>query len=229
MSAHTPTWDDVLAAGVKAQRLIPGSVAVGGTACALYARHRFSQDTDHLVPGLKDRYEDVRSTLEQSREWKTARLQPPVLILGSIDGVQVGFRQPRRMDTIATMVIETGGGPLVVPTLDELIGMKAYLAYSRNALRDYLDLAALSGLAPREAIVASLLQSDARYGHLQTSSVALEIAKALSDPHPFDLDQIDLGEYKDLSPEWRSWPKIKEVCKQLGSALGEALISGEPS
>jgi hypothetical protein len=94
------SWDDILRAGVRAQQLIPGCVAVGGTAAALYARHRISMDTDHLLPNLSAKFDDALQTLEASPDWKTARTQRPVLILGSIVGVEVGYRQQRRPGTI---------------------------------------------------------------------------------------------------------------------------------
>lgn len=220
------TWQDVLAAGVAAQRVVPGCVAVGGSAAALYARHRFSSDTDHLLPDLRTRFDEVRERLELEPDWKTARVQPPVLILGSFRDVEVRFRQSRRRDAIETVAIQTDAGPLVVPTLDEMIGMKAYMAYSRNATRDYLDLAALATIAGEAATTEALLKSDDRYGHLQQASVGLEIAKALSDPRPFDLDAVDLKDYKGLLPEWRDWPRVARICGEAGERLAARLVIG---
>ncbi|HZL35969.1 MAG TPA: hypothetical protein VFC78_11705 [Tepidisphaeraceae bacterium] len=37
-----PELADVVRAGVKAAREVPGAVAVGGTVCSLYAAHRVS-------------------------------------------------------------------------------------------------------------------------------------------------------------------------------------------
>jgi hypothetical protein len=222
-------WEAVLEAGVKAQRLVAGSIAVGGTEGALYAHHRFSQDTDHLVTALRERFDEVRDRLEANPEWKTARVQPPVLILGSIGGVQVGFRQPRRVDEIETSIVQTPTGPLTVPTLPELIGMKAYLLYSRNALRDYLDFAALASCAGDGVVVAALLKTQSQYGHLQTGSVTLEIAKRLCDPSPFDLDEINLDVYKGVAPEWRSWDRVRDSCIRLGGLLSSRLVLREES
>jgi hypothetical protein len=219
----------VLAAGVKAQRLVPGSVAVGGTAAALYAHHRVSEDTDHLLPDLKDRFDEVREALERSPDWRTNRVQGPVLILGNIEGVQVGFRQARRTDRIETTVMDTAAGPLVVPTLDEMIGMKAYMLYSRNAVRDYLDFAALSQCTDEASVLGALLKSDQRYGHLQTSSAALEIAKRLAAAKPYDLGDVDLARYKGLTAEWRSWSKAEGICRHFGALLGSRLTYGANS
>lgn len=222
--AEQKEWNEIISAGIKAQTLIEGSIAVGGTAAALYAGHRISRDTDHLLMSLRDNFDEVLEKLGESPEWKLARTKKPVLILGSINEVEVGFRQSRRKKLIETTVIETAYGNLTVPTLDELIGMKAYLAYSRNATRDYLDFAALSGCVTEGEVLESLLKLDERYGELQTASVGLEVAKALTESEPYDLDEIDLSKYKTLAAEWRSWNKIEETCRRFGILLGKSLV-----
>lgn len=217
-------WNEILAAGIKAQELIDGCIAVGGTAAALYADHRVSRDTDHLLMSLKVNFDEVLEKLSESPDWKLARTKKPVLILGSINDVEVGFRQSRRTKPIETNTIETDYGKLIVPTLEELIGMKAYLTYSRNATRDFLDFAALSECVSEQEVLDSLLKLDFRYGELQTASVALEVAKALSEAAPFDLDEVDLRNYKTLSEEWRYWSKIETICNRFGVLLGEKLV-----
>ena len=217
-------WREVLKAGVEAQRLVPGAVCVGGTAAALYAEHRHSHDTDHLLSTLRSEFEAIRSALESQPEWKTARVQPPVLILGSIGGVEVGFRQLKRSLPVETRRIETLEGPLVVPTLDELICMKAFLAYDRNVTRDYLDFAALTECLSETEVVESLLKLDVRYGTLQSASVGLEVAKALSAGAPYDLNEAELPRYKGLTAKWHRWDATRDICQRFGALLGEALI-----
>ena len=56
-SAEQKEWDEIIRAGIKAQELIEGSIAVGGTASALYAKHRISRDTDHLLMSLKENFQ----------------------------------------------------------------------------------------------------------------------------------------------------------------------------
>ena len=222
-----PEWSGILKAGVQAQLWVPGAVCVGGTAAALYAGHRLSQATDHLMSGLRGHFEEVRTRLEARPEWKTARVNPPVLILGTIGGVEVGFRQLKRALPIETQSVQTDAGPLVIPTLDEMIGMKAFLAYDRNATRDYLDFAALSECASPEAVLDSLLKLDIRYGSLQTASAALEVAKALCAAAPFDLDELELPRYKGLTAKWHRWETTRALCQRFGVLLGEALVKGK--
>mgnify|MGYP007080472276 CR=1 FL=1 len=224
--ARAVEWAGILRAGVQAQRLVPGAVCVGGTAAALYAGHRVSLDTDHLLTELRDHFEDVRARLEAQPGWKTARVNPPVLILGSIGGVEVGFRQLKRSLPLETQTWLTEAGPLVVPTLDEMLGMKAFLAYDRNATRDYLDFAALTECASPPTVLDALLKLDARYGALQTASVGLEVAKALCAAAPFDLDESELPRYKELTEKWHRWETTRTICQRFGVLLGEALVQG---
>jgi hypothetical protein len=217
-------WEAIIAAGVVAQNLIQDGIAVGGTAASLYAGHRLSNDTDHLLMNLRDKFDEVLDKLGESPEWKTARLKRPVLILGSINGIEVGFRQSKRSVPIETVTVTTPYGDLVIPTLDEMLGMKAFLSYQRNTVRDFLDFAALSECTSKDEVLASLLKLDDRYGELQTHSVRLEVARALSNPKPVDFDEVDLSHYKALASEWRDWKRAEKICKRFGVALGEKII-----
>lgn len=217
-------WSKILKAGVRAQQLVPGAVCVGGTAAALYAGHRLSYDTDHLLPTLRDKFAEVRESLESNPEWKTARVNPPVLILGSISDVEVGFRQLRRTLPVESQVFATEVGPLVVPTLDEMLCMKAFLAYDRRATRDFLDFAALSERMSEREVLDSLSKLGRRYQEIQSSSVALEVAKALSASAPFDLDESELPSYKSLSRRWHDWNETETICRRYGVLLGESLL-----
>jgi hypothetical protein len=217
-------WEKVLRAGVEAQKIVPEAVAAGGTAAAIYAHHRMSLDVDHLVSNLRDRFEEVRETLERTPDWKTARVFAPKMILGSLGDVPIGFRQMIRSLPLDSTTTQTPSGPLVIPTLDEMVGMKAYLAYSRRAARDFLDFAALASCAGDVAALASLLRSDERYGELQSDSVGLEIAKALAAPEPFDLESVDLSDYKGVKPPWNKWSHVEGICRSFGERLAEALL-----
>jgi len=43
-------------------------------------------DTDHVLQDLQERFENLLEFLEKHTEWKTARIQPPKLILGNFLG-----------------------------------------------------------------------------------------------------------------------------------------------
>ncbi len=80
MPTKLPDWELVLSAAARLQTILPYAVLVGGTASAIHAGHRFSRDA-------------VLQELESVAGWKTARVQRPVQILGSLDGIETGVRQ----------------------------------------------------------------------------------------------------------------------------------------
>ena len=51
---------EVINAGVRAGREVPGSVALGGTVCALFAHHRLSADIDFVLTDLNERFQEIR-------------------------------------------------------------------------------------------------------------------------------------------------------------------------
>jgi len=136
-------WAAVLDAAARLQRLVPDAVLVGGSAAALHAQHRVSYD-DHVVEDLRSRFDDVLDALEDSQGWVTARLRRPVLILGSLDGVETGVRNLIRTRPLEVESIDVPAGTLRVPTLAEMSRIKAWLCLIRNATRDYLDVVALA-------------------------------------------------------------------------------------
>lgn len=87
-----PDWEQVLSSAAHLQRILPEAVLVGGTASALYAKHRMSADADHVLNNLRSRFDAILVELESVAGWKTARINRPVLILGSLDGIETGVR-----------------------------------------------------------------------------------------------------------------------------------------
>ena len=152
-------WDAVLAAAARLQGLVPETVLVGGSAAALHARHRVSFDDDHVLSDLRSRFDDVLEHLERQDGWVTARLNRPVLILGSLDGIETGIRQLIRTRPLEVEDVEWPGGSVRVPTLDEMLRIKAWLVLRRNATRDYLDVVALADRLGSEAAAGVVLRT----------------------------------------------------------------------
>ena len=144
-TAPLPDWELVLSAAARLQRILPDAVLVGGTASAIHAAHRFSRDADHVLTDMRSRFDDVLKDLESVAGWKTARVQRPVQILGSLDGIETGVRQLIRDEPLQTTVVEFDGGRrITVPTEAEILRIKGVLILKRNATRDYLDFVALA-------------------------------------------------------------------------------------
>ena len=128
-----PEWEALLSSVAHLQTLIPDAVLVGGTAAATYARHRLSVDHDHTLSNLKERFDEILSSLESVAGWETARVRRPVLILGSLDGIETGIRQLIREEPLETDEVEVDGVRLRVPTKEEMFRIKAVLVLKRNA------------------------------------------------------------------------------------------------
>ena len=115
-TALLPDWELVLSSAARLQRILPDAVLVGGTASAIHAEHRFSRDADHVLTDLCSRFDDVLGELESVAGWKTARVQRPVQILGSLDGIETGIRQLIRDAPLETTVVDYRGQRITVPT-----------------------------------------------------------------------------------------------------------------
>lgn len=165
-------WESVLASLCRLQSVLPDAVLVGGTASALYAWHRQSFDHDHILPDLRERFDAVLEKLEAVAGWETARIKRPVLILGSLDGIETGVRQLRRKRPLETTIMSVCDHDIILPTLPEALRIKAFLCLDRNATRDYLDLAALAANIGIEA-AGKALWSMMSFTHKRTGTHGL--------------------------------------------------------
>ena len=214
-----PEWDALLSSVAHLQRILPEAVLVGGTAAALYAHHRVSVDHDHTLGDLKTRFDDVLAQLESVAGWKTARVRRPVRILGSLDGVETGIRQLIREKPLETESLEVGGERLLVPTKSEMLRIKAVLILKRNATRDYLDFVALAEVLGEDGLGSAMRSFDELYPQENGASSLQQLVIQLSNPMPYDLDSMDLSEYKHLKAEYQDWGAIKTMCRKLAELL----------
>jgi hypothetical protein len=216
-TATNEAWEAVLGSLCRLQTILPDAVLVGGTA---------SFDHDHVVPDLRERFDAVLEQLESVAGWETARVRRPVLILGSLDGVETGVRQLRRSRPLETAVMRVGEQDVVLPTLPEVLRIKAFLCLERNATRDYLDLAALTGHLGLEPAGEALWRMDELYPQKNGDvwAVRTQLVMQLAAPPPYDLDSVDLTEYKGVRPPFDQWRHVAEVCGKLSDWLLEACL-----
>ena len=217
-----PDWETLLAHAADLQTKVPGAVLVGGTAAALHARHRFSADHDHVVPDLARIYDHAVAALESTVGWRTRRRVRGKMLLGEAQGIEGGLRNLRRSAPLETVLLRLSGGRRVrVPTVEEMLRVKAFLTVERNATRDYLDVAALSHhLRLRKAARAlepmNVLYADfAGEGGDMLTSLLVKLAR----PDPYDLTDIDLAEYKGIIAPWNDWRAVEKQCHALAVAL----------
>lgn len=229
--APLPDWELVLSSAARLQRILPDAVLVGGTASAIHAKHRFSRDADHVLTDLRDRFDDILAELESVAGWKTARVNRPVQILGSLDGIETGVRQLIRDEPLETTRVDYHGSPISVPTEAEILRIKGVLILRRNATRDYLDFVALADHMGGEKAALALDRFDRLYRQATGESALQQLQVQLANAMPFDLEGIDLGEYKGLDPRWHDWRVVKAACAHLSTVIFDRvcdLESGRP-
>ena len=214
-----PDWEALLSSAAHLQRIVPEAVLVGGTAAASFAHHRVSMDHDHTLTDLRTRFDDVLAKLESVSGWKTARVKRPVLIPGSLDGIETGVRQLIRETPLETETVEISGERLTVPTRAEMLRIKAVLIVRRNATRDYLDFVAMSELIGRDATVSALDRFDSLYPQPNGQSVRQQLQVQLANPLPYDLDETNLAEYKRLKPEYQDWAIVSAKCREIANTI----------
>jgi hypothetical protein len=206
------------------QELVPDAVLVGGTAAALYARHRMSTDHDHVLADLQDRFDLALDALERDGDFVLNRAVPGKIILGELGGIEAGVRQLiRRRPLEAQRVTVPSGREITVPTIAEISRIKGFLIVKRNQMRDYLDLAALSGAFGAVEIGAVLAGIDEYYtdpSHPEDRPVQAQLARQLAVPAPKDHRAIaGLAAYKGLVPRWREWGDVVAECRMLSVHL----------
>lgn len=214
-----PDWERVLSSAAQLQRILPDAVLVGGTASAIHAAHRFSRDADHVLTDLRGRFDEVLQQLESVAGWKTARVQRPVQILGSLDGIETGVRQLIRDEPLQTTVVDFQGERITVPTEAEILRIKGVLILKRNATRDYLDFVALATHLGDADTAKALQPFDRLYQQSNGESPLQQLQIQLANAMPYDLEQTELPEYKNLNVRWHDWQTVQTVCRHLATVI----------
>lgn len=222
-----PDWEKVVSAAARLQRHFPDAVLVGGTAASLHSGHRFSRDAGHVLPDLRERFDDVLRDLESVAGWKTARIRPPVLILGSLDGIETGVRQLVRSEPLETVEMSCNGEMVVIPTLAETLRIKAVLILKRNALRDHVDFAALASSLGQEGTIEAMRTFDGLYPQESGQSATQQLLAQLANPLPGDLGDEGTRVFRDLAEDLQDWNAVRDRCKAVAVALFDGLLGTE--
>ncbi|MBI4660443.1 MAG: hypothetical protein HY735_16525 [Verrucomicrobia bacterium] len=210
-----PMFSRVIEQGLALQSLLTGLklVVIGGTAAALHCEHRYSLDVDCVSPFLAERYSKVSEALAAWDGWTLLRQNPPDFILGERCGVELAVRQSRRSAPLQTTTVKG----ISVPTLCEMLRIKAFLMVQRRATRDYVDFAALSSKLPENTALRALAYLNCVYGGgIQT--IVTCFAEAC-EGQPLDLQAVPLGSYRGLRSPYTHWSFVAEVCRRFGRQL----------
>jgi hypothetical protein len=179
-----------------------------------------------VLAGLRDRFDEILAQVESVAGWRTARVQRPVQILGSLDGIETGVRQLIRKQPLETMIVECGGRLIRVPTKAEILRIKSALILRRNATRDYLDFVALADQLGDEATAQALKDFDRLYPQPNGASALQQLQIQLANPLPYDLEEVRLREYKSLAPRWHDWKAVAKACTRCATAIFDRTAGG---
>lgn len=227
-TALLPEWELVLSSAARLQRILPDAVLVGGTASAIHAEHRFSRDADHVLTDLRHRFDTVLQELESVAGWKTARVQRPVQILGSLDGIETGIRQLIREEPLETTMVHHNGEQITVPTDREILRIKGVLILKRNATRDYLDFVALAHHMGDDSVAQALRSFDRLYQQDNGESPLQQLQVQLAHAMPYDLEEDELSEYKNLDRRWHDWRVVRQACSHLSTVIFDRICGTLP-
>ncbi|MDQ3105888.1 MAG: hypothetical protein M3Q87_11900 [Actinomycetota bacterium] len=216
---------EVLTSAAALQQVVPEAVLVGEAAAAYHARHRDSFDHDHVLGDLAQRYAQVLEAVEATDGWVTSvrASRPPMTLLGSLGGIEAGLRQLRRTRPLELTEVEVAPQQTVrVPTLPEILRIKAYLVVQRNVVRDYLDTVALSLRIGDPDAATVLSHIDDYYADRSggSDSVLTALVQRLSAPRPRDVRvTAQLASYKGLNARWHDWDAVVAACHRLADRM----------
>jgi len=114
------------------------------------------------------------------------------------------------------------GKPLVVPTAQETLRIKAWLALTRNQTRDYVDVAALADHLGLEEAGRTLLEMDEYYADVnrRDEAVTTQLIRQLADPRPRDPAVThQLAAYKGLAARWHDWGAVTSLLQDLAQEM----------
>lgn len=177
-----------------------------------------------MLKDLRNRFDTVLSDLESVSGWQTSRIQKPVQILGSLDGIETGIRQLIREEPLETEQIDYRGNTITVPSRAEILRIKGILILKRNATRDYLDFVALADRMAARDVLDAIAPFDTLYPQPNGESALQQLQIQLSNPMPYDQETNSLSEYRNLDPKWHMWETVKSACIDLAIAIFDGII-----
>jgi len=152
------------------------------------------------VAGLIGHFDEVLADLEAAAGWRTARLQRPVVIFGSLDGILTTVRNHIRAAPLETTEVTIAGASIRVPTKAEILRIKAWLIVQRNATRDFLDVAAIAASLTERELLAALAPMDRLYPQPgDRGAVRQQLMRQLALPRPSRTARSPIG-----GPFWRA-------------------------
>jgi hypothetical protein len=166
-----------------------------------------------------ERFAAVMTDLKHVSGWEAARADPIALGLENLAGIETTVRDQVRSAPLETTVEFGSWGEITVPTLAEMLRIKAWLVISRNATRDYIDAEALAHKLGFEGALRALSTLDDLYPQTNGSSVFQQLVRQLAAPRPFDLPVGHVSLYRIIEPLRSGWPDVQRRCRRLAADL----------
>jgi predicted nucleotidyltransferase component of viral defense system len=116
-------------------------------------------------------------------------------------------------------VVDCLGGRITIPTEGEILRIKGVLILKRNATRDYLDFVALADHMGNEKLAHALQSFDRLYRQDSGESPLQQLQVQLANALPYDLEDTELSEYKNLDPRWHDWQVVKAAGSHLSTVI----------
>ena len=117
--------------------------------------------------------------------------------------------------------------PTPPPTEAEVLRIKGVLILLRNATRDYLDFVALADHLGSEGVIKALCSFDQLYPQPNQESALQQLQIQLSNPLPYDLEELNLAEYKNLDVRWHDWQTVKAACVECATLIFDGIVGLE--
>ena len=74
--------------------------------------------------------------------------------------------------------------------------------------------------------IAALERFDVLYPQPNNASALQQLQIQLAAPQPYDLDSVQLSEYKHLAPRWHDWNTVLAVCSQCAVQIFDYIAGG---
>ena len=90
-----------------------------------------------------------------------------------------------------------------------MVRIKAALILKRNATRDYLNFAALAERLGTPATARALERFDELYPQPSGESALQQLQVQLTNPFPYNLEQMNLSDYKRVDAKGYDWAVVR--------------------
>lgn len=78
-----------------------------------------------------------------------------------------------------------------------------------------------------EPLVEALRPFDRLYPQENGESALLQLQIQLANPLPYDLEEMNLQEYKNLEPRWPDWQAVRQACRDCATLIFDRIIGQE--